>query len=238
MRKITVFANLLMLVLILSSCTGGFENEYQFNYPFEEDQQGWLADFADLPADFDPEFYELDSGWTNLPSGIAGNAIYLTGNNHSDDLFMFIKTEVEGLKPDTTYKIIFSLDLANNTPEGMMGIGGSPGESVYVKAGAVNFEPDVIEDASGWLRMNFDKGNQARESDHMITLGTLANPNIDLDTFTGMEYSLMTLDNQSQIFTATTDDDGSIWVMIGIDSGFEGLTKVYFDKVLLSFESE
>ncbi len=45
----------------------------------------------------------------------------------------------------------------------MSGIGGSPGESVYVKAGATTEEPLIIEDSDGWLRMNIDKGNQAGE---------------------------------------------------------------------------
>jgi hypothetical protein len=116
-----------------------------------------------------------------------------------------------------------------------MGIGGSPGESVYVKAGAVNFEPEVIEDTAGWLRMNIDKGNQASEGEDMINLGTLANPNIDLDTFTGEEYALMTLDNQDYPFSMTSDAQGSAWVIVGTDSGFEGLTKVYYDLIEIIF---
>ena len=99
------------------------------------------------------------------------------------------------------------------------------------KRGAVNYEPEVVEEADGWLRMNIDKGNQASEGDDMINLGTLANPNIDLDTFTGEEYAIMTLDNQERNFTVTTDGEGSVWVIVGTDSGFEGLTKVYYDKI-------
>jgi hypothetical protein len=220
------------------SCTGSYEQEYQFDYTFEEDQQGWVTDFADLPADFDETFYELDSGWGSLPSGLEGNAIYLSGHNHSDDLFMFLKKQVEGLKPNTTYQAKFSIDLASNTPEGMMGIGGSPGESVYVKAGATTDEPQVITDDQDWLRMNIDKGNQASEGEDMINLGTLANPNIDLDTFTGEEYAIMTLDNQDRTFTVTTDNGGSVWVIVGTDSGFEGPTSVYYDKIIITFNEE
>jgi hypothetical protein len=83
----------------------------------------------------------------------------------------------------------FHIDIASNTPEGLKGIGGSPGESVYVKAGATKHEPQVIEDDRGWLRMNIDKGNQASEGEDMTNLGTLANPNINMDTFTGEEYA-------------------------------------------------
>jgi len=120
----------------------------------------------------------------------------------------------------------------------MMGIGGSPGESVFVKAGAVDYEPEVIEDTAGWLRMNIDKGNQASEGEDMINLGTLANPNIDLDTFTGEEYAIMTLDNKGITFTVTSDNQGNVWVIAGTDSGFEGLTRVYYDKIQITFSEE
>jgi len=66
------------------SCSGGYEQEYQFDYIFEEDQQDWVTGFADLPVDRDDAIYELDSGWGELPSGLEGNAIYLKGHNRSD----------------------------------------------------------------------------------------------------------------------------------------------------------
>ncbi len=239
MRVIKFFwISLCLLLVALVSCTGSYEQEFQFDYTFEEDQQGWVTDFADLPADYDHAIYELASGWSELPSGLDGNAIYLSGHNRSDDLFMFLKKQVVGLKPNTTYQVFFSIDLASNTPEGMMGIGGSPGESVYVKAGATTDEPQVITDDQDWLRMNIDKGNQASEGEDMINLGTLANPNIDLDTFTGEEYAIMTLDNQDRTFTVTTDNDGSVWVIAGTDSGFEGPTSVYYDKIIITFNEE
>jgi hypothetical protein len=225
---------LVMLILLsfaLAGCATSYDTEYQFEFEFENDEQGWVTGFADLPADYDPMIYELDSGWGELPSGLEGNAIFLSGHNRSDDLFMFLKVQVEGLKPDSTYQVEFSIDLASNTPEGLMGIGGSPGESVFVKAGATTQEPEVITDDAGWLRMNIDKGNQASEGKDMINLGTLANPNIDLDTFTGEEYALMTLTSEERLFEVIPDGNGIVWLIVGTDSGFEGPTRVYYDKI-------
>ncbi|MGD9093990.1 MAG: hypothetical protein PVF74_14170, partial [Anaerolineales bacterium] len=222
---------LCLVVLTLAGCSGGYEQEYQFEYTFEEDQQGWTTDFADLPADYDPAIYELDSGWGELPSGLEGNAIFLSGHNRSDDLFMFLKVQADGLKPNTTYQAEFTIELASNVPEGLMGIGGSPGESVFVKAGATTDEPEVITDYDGWLRMNIDKGNQASEGDDMINLGTIANPNIDLETFTGEEYELMTLTSEGRDFDILSDGQGKVWLIAGTDSGFEGPTKVYYDRI-------
>jgi hypothetical protein len=233
-----IMVMLILLSLALAGCATSYDTEYQFDYDFEENEQDWVTGFADLPADYDPLIYELDSGWGELPSGLEGNAIYLSGHNRSDDLFMYLKRQVEDLKPNTTYQVEFSIDLASNTPEGLMGIGGSPGESVYVKAGATTEEPEVITDDNGWLRMNIDKGNQASEGEDMINLGTIANPNIDLDTFTGEEYALMTLTSEGRAFEVLSDDQGQVWLIAGTDSGFEGPTKVYYDRISISVVEE
>ena len=220
-----------LAILAIASCTGSYEQEYQFEFDFEADRGGWITGFADLPADNDPEIYELYSEWGALPSDPDGHAIFLQGHNRSDDLFMFLKVQVEGLKTDSSYQAYFSIDLASNTPEGLMGIGGSPGESVYVKAGATAIEPEVIEADDGWLRMNIDKGNQASEGEDMINLGTIANPNIDLETFTGEEYALMTLTSEGRLFEVLSDGQGNAWLIAGTDSGFEGPTTVYYDWI-------
>jgi hypothetical protein len=206
--------SLIFLFIVLVGCSRSYE-------------QGWITDFADLPADYDQDLYQLEAGWRELPAGLDGFGIYMHGQNSSDDLFMFLKVQVEGLKPNTTYQAEFNIDLASNTPEGMMGIGGSPGESVYVKAGATTDAPEVITDNDGWLRMNIDKGNQASEGEDMINLGTIANPNIDLDTFTGDEYELMTLTSEGRTFEVLSDGQGKAWLIAGTDSGFEGPTGVY-----------
>lgn len=222
---------LIVFSVLLMSCSAGYEQAYQFSHTFDKDQQEWAAGFADLPADYDPDLYELDSGWGELPSGLEGSAIYLSGHNRSDDLFMFIQKQITGLKPETTYQVDFDIELASNTPPGLVGIGGSPGDNVYVKAGAVDVEPQVVTDATNWLRMDIDKGNQASEGEDTINLGTIANPNIDPETSTGDEYALMNLSNQGVPFHVTSSKDGSIWVIVGTDSGFEGSTTIYYDSI-------
>jgi hypothetical protein len=80
--------------------------------------------------------------------------------------------------------------------------------------------------------MNIDKGNQASEGEDMINLDTLANPNIDLDTFTGEEYTLMTLTSEGRSFEVVSDDQGKVWLIAGTDSGFEGPTGVYYSRIV------
>jgi hypothetical protein len=150
--------------------------ETEFSFSFENDAGGWTAGFADLPVGFDQSIYELDSGYRQLPECLDGGGVYVQGHNRRDDLFMFLKKRVEGLRADTTYVVTISLDLATNVPAGSFGIGGSPGESVYVKAEASTAEPLIVEDNAAWLRMNIHKGNQATEGESMIVLGNVATP--------------------------------------------------------------
>ena len=198
----------------------------EFSFTFEEDTEGWAVGFADLPADYDQSIYELDHGHRPLPDELEGHGIYIQGHNRSDDLFMFLTKRVEGLQPDAAYEVAVSVDLATNVPAGSFGIGGSPGESVFVKAGASSVEPVTVEDGIGHLRMNIDKGNQSRGGEAMVVIGNVAHPDV-----TGREYRIKTLNNDVQPVTVETDGEGRLWLIVGTDSGFEGLTTLYYDRI-------
>ncbi len=209
----------------------------EFTYTFDDDDEEWIAGFADLPADYDEALYELDSEWRELPDDIEGYGIYMQGHNRSDDLFMFLKREIDGLEPGATYHATFLLVLASNVPPGLSGIGGSPGESVYVKVGATTEEPLVEEDPTdGWLRMNIDKGNQASEGEDMINIGDMANPN--LTPASAGSYELMEQHSSGRDFEVTADEDGVVWFIAGTDSGFEGLTTLYYDTITVVLEEK
>ncbi len=197
-----------------------------FNFNFEIGPEGWTPGFADLPVDYDQSIYELDRGYRLLPEGLEGRGMYLQGHNRSDDLFMYLKTQVGGLRPNTTYAVAVSIDLATNVPAGLIGIGGSPGESVFVKAGASTVEPTAAEGDNRHLRMNIDKGNQARGGEAMVVIGDVANPEVQR-----REYRIKTLDNSDQPLTVDTDDEGRVWLIVGTDSGFEGLTSLYYTGI-------
>ena len=117
-----VWAIVLIAYLTITSCTSSQgATEAEFSFTFQSDAEGWTAGFADLPANFDPSIYELDSGYRPLPSGLEGNGLYIQGHNRSDDLFMFFKRRIDGLKADATYEIFASLDLATNVPTNSFG---------------------------------------------------------------------------------------------------------------------
>ena len=152
--------------------------------------------------------------------------MFMQGHNRSDDLFMYLKRQVDGLQPNTAYDVSVTVDLATNVQAGLVGIGGAPGESVFVKAGASTVEPAASEGDNRHLRMNIDKGNQSRGGADMVVIGDVAHGEV-----TGSEHRLKTLDNAGQPLSVETDGDGRVWLIVGTDSGFEGHTAIYYARI-------
>ncbi|EIJ42180.1 hypothetical protein BegalDRAFT_1283 [Beggiatoa alba B18LD] len=199
---------------------------------FKDDVDGWIGGFADLPVDADLEIYELAFGYETLPADLelSGSAPMLQGHNRSDDLFMFMKRAVSGLKPNTSYYAMFTIDVASNAAAGSMGIGGAPGEAVYLKAGVSITDPLLIN-TEGYWQISIDKGNQAVGGTNMVLLG-----NVAVETEED-KYKVKTLSN-SEPFEFTTDSTGMIWLVIGSDSGFEGFTRLYYPDIKVTFEEK
>ena len=207
-----------------SSCSSNQRStDAEFRFTFRSDAEGWTAGFADLPADFDPSIYELDSGYRPLPPGLEGHGLYIQGHNRSDDLFMFFKRRVDGLGEEADYEVTASLDLATNVPSGSFGIGGAPGESVFVKVGASTVEPLAVGED---LRMNIDKGKQSTGGEAMVVVGHVAHPDVAHE-----EYLIKSLDNAGNPVHVTTDSKGGLWLIVGTDSGFEGLSRFYYARM-------
>src|SRR5574339_940303 len=83
-------------------------------YDFRSDSYAWEGDFADYPVG-DSTKYSLAFDYTELPSNLgSGKALMLTGNNQSDDLFMFIKKNLSDLRPNAEYSISFEVKFATN----------------------------------------------------------------------------------------------------------------------------
>ncbi len=199
-----------------------------FTFDFETDAQGWQANWADYPVT-DSIFYELESKHTSLPNYIVPNqkGIFIQGFNRSDDLFMFLKKKLTGLLPNQRYAIQFQLEMASDAPTNAVGIGGSPG--LTIKVGAVPFEPIKVIELVGGTRfyvMNIDKGNQSIPGSQMDTIGKTSVS----DTTT--RFTLINRQNKKAFF-ATTNANGELWTIVGTESAFEGLSALYYSKIVL-----
>lgn len=220
-----------VLMAGIISCTDERDVEpVEFSFEFTSDAEGWVGDFADYPVG-SAESYELEFEHTTLPASLdeTEGALRLSGFNKSDDLFMFIKRKISGLEPNTTYYATFYVEFASNVPDGLYGVGGSPGESVFVKAGATQTEPDREEDDMNYYRMNIDKGGQSEGGADMVVVGDFSN---DTDSD---DYTLKTVTNDNR-FSVTSDANGELWLIAGTDSGFEATTTIYYNKFWVVFE--
>ena len=156
-----VFKIVCLPLLLLGGCKVDLTDKDQtanFQYPFSQGALGWQAGFADYPQE-NSGSYELDSGIKTLPTGFTGSGFMLSGHNRSDDLFMYIKRKITGLEPATRYQLSVSVRFLTDAASDCMGVGGAPGESVYLKFGYASQEPQQ----SGYY-LNVDKGNQSWQS--------------------------------------------------------------------------
>ncbi len=138
--------------------------------------------------------------------------------------------ELNGLHPETEYQFTIKFKLATNIEGGMVGIGGSPGSSVFVKCGITNQKPENSLDSLNNFRLNIDKGSQSQGGADMIVVGNLEK---EKNKFPG-EYEFNQVELQ---FIAKTDSEGKVYLVIGTDSGFEGLTSYYLDDIHLSWDN-
>jgi hypothetical protein len=195
--------------------------------------------FADYPLGQE-QFHELESTQdAQLPPEIKSKlpGLKISGMNHSDDLFMYTYKPLLGLKANTSYQVRFSLEFAANQPPDSIGVGGSPGSSVYVKIGAVSVKPERYIDKN-YYRLALDKGNQGFGGKDLVLLGS-----VDVDNEDSI-YQLKTLPYQPnpemqeklEHYTVTTNEKGEVWLIVGTDSGFEGKTTLYYTNVIASFK--
>ncbi|NOU98732.1 copper amine oxidase N-terminal domain-containing protein [Paenibacillus planticolens] len=217
-------------------------NELQqshLNFDFSKDNEGWKTGVADLPVAYQDKDYRINAkvDTVNLNDGTEIHGMMLSGMNRSDDLFMFMSKKLDspaGLKPNTEYEVKLRFDMATNEAESSMGIGGGPASSVYVKAGVVDREPSVIEDSTyantPYYRLNLDKGNQSTDGKEVALLGNIAKPDAEKSGF-----QLKTFERS---FNVRSNAAGELYVIIGTDSGFEGLQTIYFTNIDLTLVSK
>jgi PKD repeat protein len=201
-----------------------------YSADFSNGDHGWVAGFADLPADYDVTYWQLESGLRTIPlqSLAAISALYLAGYNHNDDLFMYYKRRVTGLTPNTQYRAEFQVDFLSPYPQGT-GARFGAADFVYLKAGATTTEPATVTVGEDWLAMNIDKGNGITAGQDAVVLGTAAKPEMGSDNYVPLS------EQSTENFPVTTDEEGGAWLYFGTDSAQTSATGLYFSAFRASF---
>ena len=208
---------------------GVADDNYDIEFDFSNGQQEWVAGFVDYPVGKEGE-WAISSSLVSLPSPLntSRKGILLKGVNHSDDLFMYISREISGLTPNRDYAARFLVTIATNAPRNCVGIGGAPGESVVLKVGGTTTAPQRMVDASQYYRATFDHGSQLEGGSAATPIGDLSNSNANCLT---PRYELKQFNSGTVPITIRTNANGRMWLIVGVDSGYEGTTAVYVTAV-------
>lgn len=205
-----------------------------FRYTFNQETHGWIPGLSDYVLEatelrFKAEVRQLPP---NFQSELR--AYYLQSDNTPDDLFMFLKKELaasDGIEPDRTYSVSIYVGFLSNAPSDAAGIGGSPGGSVFLKAGVSLLEPVAILDtAQSYVGLNLDKGSQSESGRDLQVVSNIENgqPPQDNPPYLYLErvHHFPTL--------VRTDRRGAIWITVGTESGYEGRTGIYYYEIIVT----
>lgn len=233
-KRMQILMVVLFCAVLLAGCGAGDGSSLSFEFDLN-DSEGWEGGFTDLPVNYEEDIYELEFAHAPLPEelGAGKKGLMLRSHNRSDDLFMYISRRLgaaDGLKPDTAYLVEIAVEFATSVPAGLVGIGGSPGESVFVKVGAAGEKPVALAVGEGdqaYYELNIDKGAQSDAGCYTRVVGNIAKEDGSEDD----SYALKSLDNEGEAIEVTTDGEGNLWIFVGTDSGFEGLTILYYTGV-------
>lgn len=236
------------LILFFSAFAAGCNSDLNdaeaiqiFNYEFDfsDSQDGWLPGFSGQSTrSEDSAFYQLSFAYTERPAstGDQGKSLMLSGNNKRGSIFMFVKKQITDLQPNTNYTLTFKVEVASNIQklDPSAGVLYVP-TGTYLKAGASDVEPKSFIRNDTYV-MNIDKGDAPDQTgQHMTIIGDISVP----ENSSG--YSLINRSNATTTspayapFEARTNSDGDLWLIVGIDSGYAGLTRVYITNIKAAF---
>jgi hypothetical protein len=124
----------------------------------------------------------------------------------------------------------FVITLASDAATGCVGAGGPPGEGVKLKAGASAVEPLSVLQPNGYLRMNVNIGDLTLGGTAASVAGKIANGIPCEKAAPTFPFALIQRSHQ-HIVNVMANESGELWLLVGTDSGFEGLTRLYYQSI-------
>lgn len=233
------FFGLLVGLMLVGCAPQSVGQPLVVEFDFDNGALGWTVALADYPPDQE-ENLALDFGARELPEELndAANGLFISSNNSPDDLFTFIKRRVgvdEDLSPNTAYTVRFEIQVASKAGSDCIGAGGAPGESVYLKVGGVTDEPiAALDETENYVRVNFDKGDQATGGSDASLAGDIANGSSEGCDDPANAPFIYIERSHTHTGTVTTDGDGNLWLVVGTDSGFESVTELYYRTITVT----
>jgi len=199
-------------------------------WSFVSTAQGWTGNFTDYTVGMETGI-GFQSGWAPIPPPLTtAGGFKLSGNNSSDDLWMFasrgLTSASHGIVANALYDVTMTVWVASNAPTGCIGTGGAPGESVWLKGNVVATQPRKVI-SGGEALFNLDKGNQAEIGPQALSFGDLANGDPCEDP---PRYKLL-VRTATRPTPVRATSAGNLWIYLGSDSGFESRSTYFIDQV-------
>ena len=215
MKKLAVFCVCLFTTFALFS-----QSVRSINANFEVDKQGWTSGNSVGVVE-----------WSDLfPPMAHRSGISFSGENKDGSLFLFIQKEVTDLLPNTNYHVKFNMNWVCR-----MEVSAPP---IFVKVGATNQEPEIIDAIcllTEELRFftSFDKGEIGQNSRDFTVAGQLTP-----DKY-GRPF-LQNVNNFDNAFSVNTDDEGRLFLMIGLEPKSGDIEHIYLNtlRILLAENGE
>ena len=218
---------------LLAGC-GGSTSEPSIGtdlpFSFAQNTDGWEVGYSDYTTLTKPT--DVEQVHAVVPISGASKSLYMGGTNLSDDLLLYTTRKITGLLPNATYTGSFTVTFASDAPAGCAGVGGSPGESVWLIGAASGTKPENRQTREDF-RLNVSRGNQSTAGDSSDVLGTLGVSGIPCSG--NRQAAIKTL-GPSKWIPFTTDDTGSAWILVGLDSGFESYSRIWLQSVKFTYQ--
>jgi hypothetical protein len=217
----------ILLSLIAMSCATQDEDAISIKtntFDFNEGENGWKHGFSQYRTVGDSAEAELKYAYADKPPSLPeGKGLMLSGKSSTPELFMFIKKQLTDLRPETDYTITVNVEVASSAASQTNNLAAP---SVFLKVGAVSYEPLTIKTADKVI-INVDKGEEDQDGSEMLNIGNIIGSN-------SIDYNLTLKSSSSKNPTpilARTDSNGSLWIIVGTESNFNGTTTVFYSKV-------
>jgi hypothetical protein len=204
---------------------------------FEEDAEGWEAQYAEYEAGLEDSLKFSYNHDTFMASPSIGpvTAMVQTGIASNSDLFMYIKREIVGFEPNATYSVIFNVEMFAQLEEDFLGDLSSTNNGAFLKVSVYQDEPDtlIVEDTENPGKMvvqtNFDKGENRVTGPNMALIGKL--------TYTKMGETPLLLVGTSEAdeILGTADDEGKMWMMIGVDTNQPIYQSIFYSYIGITY---
>ena len=229
-----ITVGLIAAIAILAGCGGSTSKPSigtDINYTFSQNIDGWEFGFSDYTTLTKPTDVEQVHAVIPIPG--ASKALYMGGTNLSDDLLLYTTRKITGLLPNATYAGSFTVTFASDAPSGCAGAGGSPGESVWLIGAVSTTKPENTQKGEN-IHLNISRGNQSTAGDSSDVLGTIGVSGIPCSA--NNRQATITSLGPSKWIPFTTDDTGSAWILIGLDSGYESYSRIWLQSATFTYQ--